>query len=113
MANSKKVEPTVFVKMRTSMAGAAFSHAPGQIVEVSESVAAAWIAAGLSVPAPDEETLREQAANDARRLAELEAEVAALGAENAALREELDALTRATDADETSRSDARADPQPA
>jgi len=45
------------IEMNTSMAGADVSYVPGQVIEVSPEIGAAWIAAGIAGPAdPTPET---------------------------------------------------------
>jgi len=39
------------IRMLTSMAGHDFSYMPGEIIEVTPEIGAAWIAAGIAGPA--------------------------------------------------------------
>lgn len=52
MTDESAPTATVDVRMLTSMAGAAFSYAPGDIVAVSSEVADAWKAAGIADDPP-------------------------------------------------------------
>jgi hypothetical protein len=73
------------VKMLTALAGDHFSYAPGDIVDLEDAVAEAWIDAKLAVEAPPQE-----AAID--RIAELNAYRDALARERDGLAAERDDL---------------------
>lgn len=56
----------MFVRMLTSMAGDSFSHAYGDIVEVTDTIGKAWIEAGIAEK-PPAAAVSEKAAKDAKR----------------------------------------------
>jgi hypothetical protein len=67
-------ELLMFVKMLTAMAGAAFSYAPGSVVEVKDTIGKAWVAAGLAEIAAEP---GDKAPASAKRVKEAEAATAA------------------------------------
>ncbi|MGY2051687.1 hypothetical protein [Methylobacterium sp. JK268] len=85
----------MYVRLLTAMAGDAFSYLPGDVIDVPDATAAAWIAADLAEE-PPKAAASEKAAKDLRaRVAELEAQLADATADCDALREQVEALATA------------------
>ncbi|ACL62067.1 hypothetical protein [Methylobacterium nodulans] len=85
----------MYVRMLTAMAGDAFSHLPGDLVDVPEATAEAWKTAGLAED-PPKAAASEKAAKDLRaRVAELEAQLAEALADRDALRQQIEVLAAA------------------
>lgn len=77
------------VRMLTALAGADYSYDHGQVVEVPATVAKAWIAAGTAEAVEAGAALEASRDALAKRVADLEAEVAEVKADNERLALEL------------------------
>ena len=80
------------IEMLTSMAGQFHSFQPGEIVEVDDAIAEAWVGGGIAAYADPEKLARSKLKASQIDLDAAQKEIAQLLADNAALQEQIATL---------------------